>query len=66
MSEVKGVRFGRRDKQDRIRVIIPKNTELNINGAKSVFKTSATVFVESHEDANKILGVVEEKSEEDA
>lgn len=57
MSEVKGMRFGKLDKQGRIRVIVPKNTELEINGAKAILKTSATIFVESHEDANKILGV---------
>lgn len=62
MSKIDGVRFGRRDKQDRIRVIIAKNTQLNINGVDVTFKDSAVVFVDSHEDASKLLGVEEEKT----
>lgn len=64
MSEIKGMRFGKRDKQGRLKVIIPKNSEIEINGAKATLRSTATVFVVSHEDANKILGVEEEKSEE--
>ena len=63
MSKIDGVRFGKRDKKDRIRVLIPQNTKLNINGADCTIKSSTTVFVDSHEDANKILGVKSEKSE---
>ena len=65
MSEIKGVRFGRRDKQGKLKVIIPKNSEIEINGAKAILRSTATVFVENHEDANKILGVTEEKTEDE-
>lgn len=64
MSKIEGVRFGRRDKQGKIRVIIAKNTELNINGVKTILKDSAVVFVDSHEDASKLLGSNEEKEVE--
>jgi len=64
MSEINGVRFGKRDRQGKIRVILPKNAEININGVTAVLKSSATVIVESHEDANNLLGSGSEKSEE--
>lgn len=63
MSKINGVRFGKRDKKGKIKVILPRNSEININGAKATLQTSASVFVDSHEEANKILGV-EEKDQE--
>lgn len=63
MAQINGMRFGRRDKKDRIKVIIPGGTKLAINGVEITLKTSAQAFVDSHEDANKVLGVAEEKSE---
>lgn len=64
MTKVDGMRFGKRDRKNRIKVLIPQNTKLNINGAECTVKSSTTVFVETHDDANKILGVNLEKAEE--
>lgn len=64
MTKINGIRFGKRDKKNRIKVLIPGGSKLQINGAECTIKSSTTVFVETHEDANKILGVDLEKTEE--
>lgn len=57
MNEINGMRFGKRDRKNRIKVIIPGGTKLQINGAEITLKSSAVAFVDSHNDANKVLGV---------
>lgn len=57
MTQINGVRFGKRDRKNRIKVIIPGGSRLTINGAEVTLKTSAIAFVDSHEDANKVLSI---------
>jgi len=57
----KGYRLGKRDKKNRIRVLIEKNNDFYLEGVKVHLKDDLIVYVDSHEDANKILGVDKSK-----
>ena len=62
MSQVKGFRLGKRDRQNQIRAILPKGTEVQVNGVTVKLNAATAVVAKSHEDINEMLNP--EKSEE--
>lgn len=59
MTKIDGVRFGKRDKKNQIKAILPKGTEIEINGVRVELNAATAVIAKSHEDVSKMLATQE-------